>query len=167
VLPLMRERGGGKIVLFSSINGLLGIPFQGAYTASKHAIEGYAECLQLEVKPFGIQVMLVEPGDHRSGSDRYRPHAAAMKPDSPYAAEYESGTGVIRRDEQNGSDPDALGRKIARTLDRKVIPFRKRIASPDQHLAVYVHRLLPAGVNAAILRRYYIRRRKGSSPRSE
>ena len=63
VLPLMRERGGGKIVLFSSINGLLGIPFQGAYTASKHAIEGYAECLQLEVKPFGIQVMLVEPGD--------------------------------------------------------------------------------------------------------
>ena len=167
VLPLMRERGGGKIVLFSSINGLLGIPFQSAYTASKHAIEGYAECLQLEVKPFGIQVMLVEPGDHRSGSDRYRPHAAAMKPDSPYAAEYESGTGVIRRDEQNGSDPDALGRKIARTLDRKVIPLRKRIASPDQHLAVYVHRLLPAGVNAAILRRYYIRRRKDPSPRSE
>ena len=77
------------------------------------------------------------------------------------------GIGVIHRDEQNGSDPDALGRKIARTLDRKVIPFRKRIASPDQHLAVYVHRLLPAGVNAAILRRYYIRRRKGSSPRSE
>ena len=167
VLPYMREKGKGRIVNFSSINGLLGIPFEGAYTASKHAIEGYTECLALEAKEHGIEVMLVEPGDHRSGSDRYRPHAAAMKPDSPYAAEYESGTGVIRRDEQNGSDPDALGRKIARTLDRKVIPFRKRIASPDQHLAVYVHRLLPAGVNAAILRRYYIRRRKGSSPRSE
>ena len=40
VLPLMREQGHGKIVLFSSINGLLGIPFQSAYTASKHAIEG-------------------------------------------------------------------------------------------------------------------------------
>jgi len=160
VLPLMRKQGGGKIVLFSSINGLLGIPFQSAYTASKHAIEGYAECLQMEVKPFGIQVMLVEPGDHRSGSDKYRPHAAAMSPDSPYAAEYESGTGVIRHDEQNGSDPDALGRKISRTLDRKTIPFRKRIASPDQHLAVYVHRLLPAKLNAVILRSYYIRRKK-------
>lgn len=45
VLPLMREKGGGKVVLFSSINGLMGLPFQSAYTASKHAIEGYAECL--------------------------------------------------------------------------------------------------------------------------
>ena len=160
VLPLMREQGHGKIVLFSSINGLLGIPFQSAYTASKHAIEGYAECLSMEVKPFGIQVMLVEPGDHRSGSDKYRPHAAAMSADSPYAEAYESSVAVIAHDEHNGSDPDVLGRKIARTLDRKRIPFRKRIASPDQHLAVYVHKLLPAKLNAAILRKYYIRKKK-------
>ncbi len=160
VLPLMREQGHGKIVLFSSINGLLGIPFQSAYTASKHAIEGYAECLSMEVKPFGIQVMLVEPGDHRSGSDKYRPHAAAMSADSPYTKEYESTVAVIAHDEHNGSDPDILGRKIARTLDRKRIPFRKRIASPDQHLAVYVHKLLPAKLNAAILRKYYIRKKK-------
>lgn len=160
VLPLMRERGGGKIVLFSSINGLMGIPFQSAYTASKHAIEGYAECLSMEVKPFGIQVMLVEPGDHRSGSDKYRPHAAAMSGSSPYAAAYASATEQIHHDETNGSDPDVLGRKIARTLDRKKIPFRKRIASPDQHLAVYIHRLLPAKLNESILTKYYIRKKK-------
>ena len=160
VLPIMRARGSGKIVMFSSINGLLGIPFQSAYTASKHAIEGYAECLALEVKPFGIQVMLVEPGDHRSGSDKYRPHAAAMNDGSPYAAEYESAVSVIAHDEHNGSDPDVLGRKIARTLDKKTLPFRKRIASPDQHLAVYVHKLLPARLNAAVLRQYYIRKKK-------
>ena len=160
VLPLMRARGSGKIVLFSSINGLMGIPFQSAYTASKHAIEGYAECLAMEVKPFGIQVMLVEPGDHRSGSDKYRPHAAAMSQASPYAAEYESSVAQIHHDETNGSDPDVLGRKIAKTLDRKQIPFRKRIASPDQHMAVYIHRFLPAKLNAEILRKYYIRKRK-------
>ena len=160
VLPLMRRQGGGKIVLFSSINGLLGIPFQSAYTASKHAIEGYAECLALEVKPFGIQVMLVEPGDHRSGSDKYRPHAAAMTDSSPYADAYGSATARIHHDETNGSDPDVLGRKIARTLDRERIPFRKRIASPDQHMAVYIHRFLPAKLNAAILRSYYIRKKK-------
>jgi len=157
VLPLMRERGGGKIVLFSSINGLMGIPFQSAYTASKHAIEGYAECLALEAKPFGIQVMLVEPGDHRSGSDKYRPHAAAMTRESPYADAYESATARIRHDETNGSDPDVLGRKIARILDRKRIPFRKRIAAMEQHAAVYIHRFLPAKLNAAVLRKYYIR----------
>jgi NAD(P)-dependent dehydrogenase (short-subunit alcohol dehydrogenase family) len=156
----MRKRGGGKIVLFSSINGLLGIPFQSAYTASKHAIEGYAECLALEVKPFGIQVMLVEPGDHRSGSDKYRPHAAAMTDDSPYAAAYESATRQIHHDETNGSDPDALGRKIARILDRKRIPFRKRIASADQHMGVYIHRFCGARINGAVLRKYYIRQGK-------
>ena len=158
VLPLMRQNGGGKIVMFSSINGLMGIPFQSAYTASKHAIEGYAECLALEVKPFNIQVMLVEPGDHRSGSDKYRPHAAAMNDASPYAAAYDSAIKQIHHDETNGSDPDILGRKIAKTLDRKRIPFRKRIASPDQHLAVYVHRFLGARINAAILRSYYIKK---------
>ena len=160
VLPAMREKGGGKIVLFSSINGLMGIPFQGAYTASKHAIEGYAECLKLEVKPFGIQVMLVEPGDHRSGSDKYRPHAVAMTESSPYADAYESAIAQIHHDETNGSDPDVLGQKIARILDRKRIPFRKRIASADQHLAVYIHRFLGAEINGAVLRSYYIRKKK-------
>ena len=160
VLPRMRERGGGKIVMFSSINGLLGIPFQSAYTASKHAVEGYAECLAMEVKPFGIQVMLAEPGDHRSGSDKYRPHAAAMTDASPYAEAYESATARIHHDETNGSDPDVLGRKIAKILDRKRIPLRKRIASPDQHLAVYVHRLLGARINGAVLSSYYIRKKK-------
>ena len=61
-LPLMRAQKSGKIILFSSINGLLGIPFQSAYTASKHALEGYAECLAMETEDFGIQVCLVEPG---------------------------------------------------------------------------------------------------------
>lgn len=79
VLPLMREKGGGKVVLFSSINGLMGLPFQSAYTASKHAIEGYAECLAQEVTPFGIQVMLIEPGDHRGGSSRCRLTSAATR----------------------------------------------------------------------------------------
>jgi len=156
VLPLMRQRGGGKIVLFSSINGLMGIPFQSAYTASKHAIEGYAECLALEVKPFGIQVTLIEPGDHRSGSDKYRPHAA-MAASSPYASAYESATAQIHHDETNGSDPDALGRKVAALLRRKRPPFRKRIASPDQHLAVWIHRFLGSRINQAILRSYYVR----------
>lgn len=156
ILPIMRKQGFGKIVLYSSINGLLGIPFQNAYTASKHAIEGYAECLQMEVKPFGLQVMLIEPGDHRSGSDKYRPHAAAMGKNSPYLREYESTTAVIHHDETNGSDPDRLGKKVVKLLERNKIPFRKRIASPDQHMAVYLHKFTKSRFNQWILRKYYI-----------
>ncbi len=157
VLPVLRAQKEGRIVMYSSINGLLGIPFQNAYTASKHAIEGYAEGLQMEVRPFGIQVTLVEPGDHRGGSEKYRPHAARMKADSPYAAAYEKGTAKIHHDETHGSDPAVLGRKVARMLGRKRMPFRKRIASPDQHLAVWLHRLLPARWNERILSGYYLK----------
>ncbi len=161
VLPLMRDRNAGRIVMFSSINGLLGIPFQNAYTASKHAIEGYAEGLQMEVRPFGIRVTLIEPGDHRSGSGLYRPHAKAMGPGSPYAEAYRRTIAKLHHDESHGSDPDALGRKVAKLLGCRRPPFRKRIASPDQHLAVYVHKFLPAGLNERILRSYYLKGKAG------
>lgn len=158
VLPVMRKQGYGRIVLFSSINGLLGIPFQSAYTASKHAIEGYAECLQMEMKPFNIEVMIVEPGDHRSGSEKYRPKAAAMNEQSPYYAEYLSSVQQIRHDENNGSDPERLGRCIVKATEKKKLPYRLCVASPDQHLAVWIHKFLPARINASILRNYYIRK---------
>lgn len=155
VLPIMRGQGGGKIVLFSSINGQLGIPFQSAYVASKHAMEGYAECLQLECRPFGIQVCLVEPGDHRGGSQVYRAKCISEK--SAYADLFRKGTAVIHRDEQNGCDPVALGKRVAKAVAKGRMPFRLRVASTDQHLAVWLHKLLPARLNEGILRGYYLK----------
>ncbi len=155
VLPLMRRQKKGRIVMFSSINGLLGVPFQSAYTAAKHAVEGYAECLMMETHGMGIQVCLVEPGDHRSGSSAYRAHAKAAQDGSPYGARYVSTCRVIHRDESGGSDPDVLGRKVAKALARKHMPFRLRIAKGDQHLAVWLHDLLLPGLNGSILRSYY------------
>ena len=154
-LPLMRKRGRGRIVNFSSINGLLGIPFEGAYTASKHAVEGYSECLALEVKPFGIEVMLVEPGDHRSGSRAYRRHSAGITPDSPYKAHFDLGTARIAHDEENGSDPDKLGERIAKALEKRRLPRRLRVASADQRLAVILHDVLPAWAFDRIIGSYY------------
>ena len=155
VMPLMRERGRGRIVNFSSINGLLGIPFEGAYTASKHAIEGYSECLALEAKPFGIEIMLVEPGDHRSGSRAYRRHSAGITDGSPYKAAFDTGTRVIAHDEDNGSDPDRLGEKIAKALQKKRLPRRLRVAKLDQHFAVILHDLLPSRWFDGIIGSYY------------
>ena len=154
-LPLMRKAGGGKIILFSSINGLLGIPFQSAYTASKHAIEGYAECLAMETKPFGIQVSLVEPGDHRGGSQRTRLKAAMENESSPYRAAYQSACATIARDECGGLSPDRLGQKVVKNANRKRMRFRLRVAKPDQRLAVLLHTVFPARAQFAILRGYY------------
>ena len=101
VLPAMRKQQSGKIVLFSSINGLLGIPFQSAYVASKHAVEGYAECLAMECRSMGIQVSLVEPGDHAGGSQRTR-LSASLDASSPYGAAFASAAAKIRKTKPRG-----------------------------------------------------------------
>ena len=154
-LPIMREAGGGRIILLSSINGLLGVPFQGAYTASKHAIEGYAECLAMETKDYGIQVSLVQPGDHRGGSQRTRLHAAMENETSPYHRAYQSACATIARDEAGGLSPERLGQKVVTNANRRRMRFRLRVAKPDQRLAVLLHTLFPAWAQFAILRGYY------------
>lgn len=161
VLPFMREKKSGRIVNFSSINGLLGIPYQGVYTASKHAVEGYSESLALEVKPFGISVCLVEPGDHKSGAQAYRKHALRAA-QSAYKPMYAQATAVIARDERNGSDPDRLGGKVARALGKRRMPCRLCVAKFDQHLAVWLHKLLPYALFSRIIGGYYVKRRGGN-----
>jgi NAD(P)-dependent dehydrogenase (short-subunit alcohol dehydrogenase family) len=155
-LPVMRAQGAGRIINFSSVNGLLGIPFQSAYTASKHAIEGYSECLALETARLGIRVCLVEPGDHRGGSPKTRLRAAAVAEDSPYGESFRRGTSVIARDEENGCDPARLGRIAAGLMEQRRLPLRVLVAKPDQRLAVALHRLFPARLIQRILEGYYL-----------
>jgi len=164
VLPIMRKQRQGKIILFSSLNGLMGIPFQSAYTASKHAIEGYAECLALEVSPFGIDVCVVEPGDHRGGSQKYRGTVSAGET-SPYAGEYASTCQTIHRDEANGLTPEALGRKVVRHANRRRIRYRLRIAKVDQRAAIWLRAILWPGLSRMILRGYYVKKPNGPEPR--
>ena len=66
VLPIMRKQKSGCIINMSSIAGIISLPFQGLYCASKFALEGMTEALRLEVKPFGIHVVLIEPGNFRT-----------------------------------------------------------------------------------------------------
>ncbi|MDD3920623.1 MAG: SDR family NAD(P)-dependent oxidoreductase [Eubacteriales bacterium] len=153
VLPKMRAQKAGKIVLFSSLNGLFGIPFQSAYVASKHAVEGYAECLALECGADGIQVSLIEPGDHSGGSQRCR-LTEPVGEGSPYAQFYASAVRKIKSDEDKGLSPDRLGAKVLRNVNRKRMRFRVRIAKADQKTAAILHDALP-GLNKRILRDYY------------
>ena len=157
-LPVMRRQGNGRLVLFSSLNGLVGVPFQSAYTASKHAIEGYAQCLAMEVKPCGIQVCVVEPGDHQGGSQQYRLNAEDAQKGSPYGKEYASACRTIHHDEANGLLPNKLGQKVVRNVQRKKMRFRLRVAKLDQRAAVWVHALLWPGLFTSIMRAYYVKK---------
>lgn len=67
VLPSMRKAGSGLIINTSSLVGRLSPPFFGTYTATKHALEGYSQALRYEVSPFGVDIVLVEPGPFGTG----------------------------------------------------------------------------------------------------
>lgn len=87
VLPFMRKQGSGKIINVSSVSGLIGFPGLSAYVSSKHALEGWSESLRLEVKPFGIDVAIIEPGSYQTNiwSSGMELPDEVHNPDSPYA----------------------------------------------------------------------------------
>jgi NAD(P)-dependent dehydrogenase (short-subunit alcohol dehydrogenase family) len=87
VLPAMRARRAGTIVTLGSVSGRVAVPMAGPYHASKWALEGMIEALRLELLPFGVRVVLVEPGPYESDLHaKELTAAAAGRPDSPYAA---------------------------------------------------------------------------------
>lgn len=67
ILPSMRKAGSGLIINTSSLVGRMSPPFFGTYTATKHALEGYSQALRYEVSPFGVDIVLVEPGPFGTG----------------------------------------------------------------------------------------------------
>jgi NAD(P)-dependent dehydrogenase (short-subunit alcohol dehydrogenase family) len=85
VLPAMRARRAGAVVTLGSISGLVALPIMGPYHASKWALEGMIEAWRLELGPFGVRVVLVEPGPFATGLHANETLAAAHGPESSYA----------------------------------------------------------------------------------
>jgi NAD(P)-dependent dehydrogenase (short-subunit alcohol dehydrogenase family) len=156
VLPVMRKQGGGTIISISSIGGLMGLPFQGFYSAAKFAIEGFSEALRMEVSQFNIKVILVNPGDfHTSNSANRRNFLAPTGTDDPYNKQFEKTLAVIEKDEANGWKPEVLAEKMVRIVDCKNPSQRYIIASFEQKLAVALKYILPAKLFRFILQDHY------------
>ncbi|MBQ1263949.1 MAG: SDR family NAD(P)-dependent oxidoreductase, partial [Oscillospiraceae bacterium] len=119
VLPIMRKAGGGRIVNISSVAGTIPIPFQTYYSATKAAINAYTMALANEVRPFGVQVCAVQPGDIRTGftAAREKVHLG----DDVYGGRIARSVSGMERDEQNGMAPETAGRYISRVATKKHI----------------------------------------------
>jgi NAD(P)-dependent dehydrogenase (short-subunit alcohol dehydrogenase family) len=86
VAPGMRERRAGTIVNISSVAGVIASPYTGAYSASKHAVEALSEALWFELRPFGVRVVIVEPGAFQTAFGGNVQTAPDFNATSPYAA---------------------------------------------------------------------------------
>jgi NAD(P)-dependent dehydrogenase (short-subunit alcohol dehydrogenase family) len=114
VLPAMRAQRTGTIVTLGSVSGRVAIPMGAPYTASKWALEGMIESLRLELIPFGVRVVLMEPGPyHTALHDNERLAAAGGRDDSPYAdllTAYRRQSAKLPRQEDLGPLIDAIER---------------------------------------------------------
>ncbi|WLR57015.1 SDR family oxidoreductase [Mesobacillus subterraneus] len=104
VLPVMRRQGSGKIINMSSISGRFGFPGLSPYVSSKHALEGYSESLRLELKPFGIDVVLVEPGSYKTNIWQSIENVS-LPNDSPYYLLKDSIMKTLTAEQDSYGDP--------------------------------------------------------------
>lgn len=112
VLPIMRAAGGGRIVNLSSVAAPVPIPFQAYYSATKAAVNDYTMALANEVRPFGITVCAVQPGDIRTGFTDAR--EKCPRGDDVYGGRISRSVASMERDEQMGMPPETAGRFVAR-----------------------------------------------------
>jgi NAD(P)-dependent dehydrogenase (short-subunit alcohol dehydrogenase family) len=110
VLPHMRERRSGRIINISSVLGFMPAPYQGFYVASKHALEGYSEVLDLEVRAFGIRVVLIEPSSIRSSFFEHREEVKVRL--EAYKADRNRAVESFGERLHRGSDPMEVARVV-------------------------------------------------------
>ncbi|WJQ01815.1 SDR family oxidoreductase [Geobacillus stearothermophilus] len=112
VLPSMREHRSGKIVNISSISGRIGFPSMGPYVASKFAVEGFSESLRLEMLPYGVHVVLIEPGSYKTDIWSKGLGAVTIHPNSPYAKEMKAILKYVNQVADTAPAPDEVIRQI-------------------------------------------------------
>lgn len=114
VIPIMRKQGGGRILHIGSILGRIPGPFMTAYVAAKHALAGYSESLDHEIREFGIRSLLVEPGHIATG---FADHSEIdEQTQQAYPASFAKMRTTMQENIKNGDSPESLAATIADIL---------------------------------------------------
>lgn len=154
VLPHMRTQKRGLIVNISSVAGLFALPFQSMYSATKYAVEAMTEALRMEVKPFGINVSLIDPGDISTGFTANRKTAKAALTNPVYKQRHDKAVNAMIKSELEGPGPEVVVRAFAKILHSKRPPIRM-VLGADYKAAVFLKRILPARLVEAVVERVY------------
>ena len=153
VLPAMREQGSGRIVNISSVAGKAVLPFGGWYHVSKYSVEALSDALRMEVRPFGIDVVLVEPGGIKTdwgiiAAD----HLVESSKGTPYEAPGLREAATMRKAYSIRllSDPSVVTRAVSKAVNRRRPRARYRVGFGAGTL-VFFHSVLPTRWWDAIL----------------
>jgi len=153
-LPAMRERARGKILNVSSVGGRMTFPLGGAYHATKYAVEAMSDALRMELRQFGIDVVVIEPGYIRTGFtqtslDHLAPY---LQEGSPYANSFELADGVEEKIDRFAATPRAVSKAIDRAI-RSRRPRARYVAPWINTFGPWMSWLLPTPLLDWVFRR--------------
>lgn len=152
VIPVMRKNKSGRIVNISSVAAVAHIPFQTYYSASKAATESYSFALANEIKPFGISVTAIQPGDICTGFTGARDKS--FDGDDVYAGRISESVSKMEKDEEKGMSPEAAGEYIAKIALKKKVKPVYAIGTVYKALCILC-KIFPAGIRNSIVGMMY------------
>ncbi len=154
VLPRMRSQQSGLIINITSIAGYMGLPYRSVYSASKGALELITEALRMEVKPFGIQITNVAPGDFATNIAAGRFHAPLIQ-GSAYEEMY--GTVLKTMDEHvnSGNNPNEMAEAVFQIINTSNPKIHYKVGALMQKFSIVLKRILPDKIYEKILMNHY------------
>lgn len=153
VLPVMRQQNDGRIIHIGSIGGEFGLPFRGAYSATKAALAIISDAMRFETARFGIQSTIVLAGDMQTAINdhRIKDYRAG---DDTYAATFERVYAAMDEHVDKGLPADEAARQIEILLRKENLRSRYVVGPEGQRLSVKLKKYLPASWMERILKRY-------------
>ena len=153
VLPHMRKQQSGTIINVTSIGGYMGLPFRGAFSASKSAFMTMTESLRMEVKEFGIKVCTLAPGDYATDVASRRYHSPVLK-NSPYK-KYAEGIKTMDKHVDKGNPPIEIAKEIYNILNNRNLKVHYRVGAVLQKLSIFLKKILPSQIFERLIMNHY------------
>lgn len=154
VLPSMRNQKSGLIINITSIAGYMGLPFRSVYSASKGALELITEGIRMEVKPFGIHITNVAPGDFATNIAFGRYHAPLIK-GSAYENTYGKTLETMNEHVDSGSNPIEMAEAIYKIINTSNPKVHYKIGAFMQKFSIVLKRILPDKMYEKLLMNHY------------
>ena len=154
VLPQMREQKSGLIINITSIAGYMGLPYRGIYSASKGALELVSEAISIEVKPFGINIVNIAPGEFATDIAAHRYHAPLLV-GSVYKTAYENTLGMMNSHLHSGEDPNDFAKEVYHIIQDKNPKLHYKIGAFMQKFSIVLKRILPDRIYESMLMNHY------------
>lgn len=154
VLPIMRAQGSGMIINVTSIASFMGLPYRGAYSATKSALAITTESFRMELSEFGVKMTNIAPGDFATNIASGRYHAP-LRDDSPYLTSYGKSLSLMNDHVNHGENPQLMADAVHKIMLEDNPNVNYKVGSMLQKISVILKGILPGKTYERLISKHY------------